>query len=531
MRKNLLRLRQAPFNYWLGRSGWVVIAGFGSIVILLLILNIATTEAKEGLLKGIYILLYEKNTAGAWTVVLAIVSSPIAFVLWYFRDKNQQLQIENHRKDINLKDFQKLCEWASGLHLVEDKVTVNQKTNAQGIEKTETNEQSRPPIDSSSLTTSRRYGSIGLQIAAVCQLQAYIEGVHGKYFIKPALSIIFSLWEGLMSKSQYNYLELIALQERLKKESEINNEKRLEINQMFLEKAKVMKENIRDISNTTFSQFLIKMLFVNSGRSLAMQEDIFVNKLLTGFSPYSQGAIELDWKDFDLSDSKILYFDFVKTKLTKCKFSNTIFTQCEFSDSDVKFCIFESSVFDRCNISNSNIIFTKCIFSNLNIIYSLFKGTEFHNCTFKNIRMYGESEYWNSVEYILYTLVHGKPVARYYKSTFEGYIVGMNFEDCHFEKVDFNCDISSVRFNERTRFVDCKSDKTNIKIPSPLAFPFNKKEVFTHALRLRLRNTNGLILNPQAYTEYADKWNELSEVQQNDYYRNAYENANRDNVI
>ena len=58
--------------------------------------------------------------AGAWSLFSAVLLAPIAFVLWWFRDTNQLWLIENNRKDTNLKDFQRLSEWAVGLHLVED---------------------------------------------------------------------------------------------------------------------------------------------------------------------------------------------------------------------------------------------------------------------------------------------------------------------------------------------------------------------------------------------------------------------------
>jgi hypothetical protein len=60
--------------------------------------------------------------AGAWSLFMAVILAPVAFVLWWFRDTNQLWLIENNRKDTNLKDFQRLSEWATGMHLVEDEV-------------------------------------------------------------------------------------------------------------------------------------------------------------------------------------------------------------------------------------------------------------------------------------------------------------------------------------------------------------------------------------------------------------------------
>ena len=67
------------------------------------------------------------NSVGYWNFIILIVSAPVAFVIWHFRDENNRQQIENQRKDINLKEFQKLSEWVSGAHLPEIK-TVSKTT-------------------------------------------------------------------------------------------------------------------------------------------------------------------------------------------------------------------------------------------------------------------------------------------------------------------------------------------------------------------------------------------------------------------
>ena len=79
----------------------------------------------------------EKNhdiPPGAWNLIILIVSSPVAFVIWHFRDENNRQQIENQRKDINLKEFQKLSEWVSGAHLPEIK-TVSKTTQKSSLER------------------------------------------------------------------------------------------------------------------------------------------------------------------------------------------------------------------------------------------------------------------------------------------------------------------------------------------------------------------------------------------------------------
>ncbi|AFU19919.1 hypothetical protein [Actinobacillus suis] len=49
-----------------------------------------------------------KTLNSFWTIFTLIASAPVAFIIWHFRDQNISQQIENARKDTNLKEFQKL---------------------------------------------------------------------------------------------------------------------------------------------------------------------------------------------------------------------------------------------------------------------------------------------------------------------------------------------------------------------------------------------------------------------------------------
>ena len=57
---------------------------------------------------------------GFWTLLSLIVSSPVAFVIWSFRDKNATDQINNSRKDTNLKEYHKIVEWITSKDSSED---------------------------------------------------------------------------------------------------------------------------------------------------------------------------------------------------------------------------------------------------------------------------------------------------------------------------------------------------------------------------------------------------------------------------
>ncbi len=145
----------------------------------------------------------EPNTVTG-TLLSVLVGSPVAYIIWRYRDQNTLWQIENQRKDINLKDFQKLAEWASGQHLQEDKVVEQtkrtEKATASGPEITTetvtTREGSAPPDHARSV--NKRTGGESLQVAAVYQLQAFLDGEFGKHFQRPAFQLLKSLWEGLV---------------------------------------------------------------------------------------------------------------------------------------------------------------------------------------------------------------------------------------------------------------------------------------------------------------------------------------------
>ena len=151
---------------------------------------------------------------------MAVILAPVAFVLWWFRDTNQLWLIENNRKDTNLKDFQRLSEWATGMHLVEDEVitkTTEPKKRvltseqaeqaspqeAQGIQTVTvetTVKSSKPQGKGSASPPSRREGSEALQIAAVHQLKGYLVGDFGQQFERPALVLLLALWQRLTQR-------------------------------------------------------------------------------------------------------------------------------------------------------------------------------------------------------------------------------------------------------------------------------------------------------------------------------------------
>jgi len=141
------------------------------------------------------------STNAFWTLFTLIVSSPIAFIIWYFRDKNSSYQIENARKDTNLKEFQKLAEWISGNHLIENKVIVKEKSFPSSLEKEiEKNLEYTEPQNSLLTTHSKQEGAVGLQIAAIYNLLPFYRGERGVDFRLPAFNLLISSWLALQQK-------------------------------------------------------------------------------------------------------------------------------------------------------------------------------------------------------------------------------------------------------------------------------------------------------------------------------------------
>ncbi|CAC9443443.1 cytochrome c nitrite reductase(EC:1.7.2.2), partial [uncultured Gammaproteobacteria bacterium] len=93
------------------------------------------------------------DTKSIISLTTLIITAPIVFVIWVFRDKNKLLELENARKDTNLKEFQQLQRWATG------------------------------NIDGNS------DNKIALQISALHSLRAYLKGEYGESFRRGAYEI------------------------------------------------------------------------------------------------------------------------------------------------------------------------------------------------------------------------------------------------------------------------------------------------------------------------------------------------------
>ena len=185
-----------------GKVFWAGIASLVIFVILFIFFQICFPELME-------------KSAGLWNFIILVVSAPVAFAIWHFRDENNRQQIENQRKDINLKEFQKLSEWVSGAHLSEIK-TVDKTTQKEGlkdkgeidgkfqlIERTteKTEEYGKKPHAEGFDTFGKREGAVALQISAVYNLLPFFRGDYGESFRRPAFNLLKSAWQAMQQDS------------------------------------------------------------------------------------------------------------------------------------------------------------------------------------------------------------------------------------------------------------------------------------------------------------------------------------------
>ncbi len=188
LRRVLLRQR------WL----FVLLAAFITVELLWMLVSwLSGDDVKVTLSQALFPAAPHGSSAGAWSLFTAVALAPLAFLLWWFRDTNQLWLIENNRKDTNLKDFQKLCEWATGAQLVEDEVSI--KKAGKSVETT--TKRLKPPIQEGAPNSpGRREGSEALQVAAVHQLKAYLMGEFGEQFRQPALVLLLSIWSRMQKE-------------------------------------------------------------------------------------------------------------------------------------------------------------------------------------------------------------------------------------------------------------------------------------------------------------------------------------------
>lgn len=258
------------------------------------------------------------NSVGYWNFIILIVSAPVAFVIWHFRDENNRQQIENQRKDINLKEFQKLSEWVSGAHLPEIKTVskttnkCNLKNDAEIVKQSilpieytteETEEYSKQPKTADFDTFSKRDGAVALQISAIYNLLPFFRGDYGESFRRPAFNLLKSAWQAMQ-------------QDSLKKldEAHLSDEERKKIFDELAQKAK-------SPMGVALTQVLLSLNWENKKPNLRDFPEMLPNICFAGMNFHLSGVSEIarDLSELDLSGADFRKIVLEKAELQGCR--------------------------------------------------------------------------------------------------------------------------------------------------------------------------------------------------------------------
>ncbi len=343
----------------------------------------------------------QPSNAGAWSFLTLLSSSILAFVLWKFRDTNQLWQIENQRKDINLKDFQKLSEWASGSHLLEDKVTKSiektQGSKSSSHKEEEIIETSRRSSTDSRLLElpSRAEGAASLQISAIVQLQAFLRGEYGQSFKKPTFALLTSIWQAHMQKHADEWIKVYEHDEFENHESEL------------LEN---WLNDLKSASETPLAKAISQVLAAEKGRYLHDSKHLLPRLVLSGISSSWPGLSPLELDHFNLAgiegqgailkSAKLRYADLKEAKLQGADLSGSLLQGAQLREANLQGAYLNGAQLqssdlswtelERSNFISANLQFAKFVmavlkhanFQNANLRYCDLEGAELDNATF-----------------------------------------------------------------------------------------------------------------------------------------------------
>lgn len=329
--------------------GKVIYAGLGSIILGFLFLFVITAYYNTTITKI--------TSPGLWNFIILIVSAPVAFAIWHFRDENNKQQIENQRKDINLKEFQKLSEWVSGAHLPEIKTVskTTQKNNLKdGEEITEqttelSEEYAKKPDVADFDTFSKRDGAVALQISAIYNLLPFFRGDYGESFRRPAFNLLKSAWQAMQ-------------QESLKKldEAHLADEERKKIFDELTQKAK-------SPMGVALTQVLLSLDWDNKKLNLRDFPEMLPNICLAGMDFHLSGISEIAR---DLSDLNLNGVDFRgarlnKVKFQKCELFRTRWQKAELSCVDLQHSKLDGGCLQNANLKRADLKHAKLAQVNL----------------------------------------------------------------------------------------------------------------------------------------------------------------------
>lgn len=250
---------------------------------------------------------------GFWTLLTLIVSSPVAFVIWSFRDKNATDQINNSRKDTNLKEYHKIVEWI---------------TNKDSSDE--------------------------LKISAIYYLRRFYED-KSLGFQQAALHLLLSTWESM----QKNELErLKKVNDSVEVDSIINSLRENGNSPLGIAITNVLLSNDGECM-LNYPEVFSSICLAGMNFYLPSLSDDIVNKLFNNKSIKYSG-IQLqgcEFKRLNLNSVDFSNSNLLGTKWAVDEFQDEIFwNDVNFSECEFKYSIFDNVLIENCNFSKSNFM-------------------------------------------------------------------------------------------------------------------------------------------------------------------------------
>lgn len=370
---------------------------------------------------------------GFWTLLTLIVSSPVAFMIWSFRDRNATDQINNSRKDTNLKEYHKIVEW------ITDKDSSDE-----------------------------------LKISAIYYLKRFYED-KSLGFQQAALHLLLSTWESM----QKNELEKLKVVNNLDDAKLIINSLRKNGNSpLGMAITKVLLSNdgecLLDYPEIFPSICLAGMNFYLPGLSNDTVNKLFNNKSINYSGIQLQGCkfkrLNLDgvdfsnsnllgtewgteefpsgpsWKDVNFSKCDFRYSRFNGNYLVRCKFSYSNFMNATL----LKVYIDKLTEFKCVNFIYSSFIFTE-MYKNKNFLGSIILKSDFKNWHYslRGEIKYDEENYTleSIKEFGVFVLYEGNESYKLYKLTLRHNVTPLFYFSYFLKDVSISYNITQSKNN------------------------------------------------------------------------------------
>lgn len=291
---------------------------------------------------------------GIWNLVVVICTSPVLFIIWRFRDNNITEQIKTQRKDISLKEFQKLSEWVSGIHLNDSLEEKNEHDETKHL-----------------YSYNKSDGAMGLQISSIYNLEPFYIGFYGDEFRKPALNLLLSTWLIL----QHKYIQKL-------------------INSKFPSKEYfTYLHKIRENGVSPLGVAITRVLLVDGGAHIKIFPEVFPNLCLAGMNFRLSGVNDEIATLFENKNCKGI--NLAGSNLERMKFNNCILdmaylcgTRCykaEFIGANLKEVKAYDSLFDVATFENA--ILAKADLTEARAMYANFKKVDFKRAKLKGTKL------------------------------------------------------------------------------------------------------------------------------------------------